>query len=209
MKFEEILDAIRVKYEDLDKIREEVLVLHRKIIRECSEVIKKIHRHEWEQIQDHLDHLKGKLGELRDQMKPLLEVDVSNYLITPEQEYCEAAMLWTCVREQSFPSPQELAISPLSYLLGLADTVGELRRLCLDSIRAGHVDQAVRSFRQMETILDGLFSFDFPKGLLPRLRSKVDSARNIVNRTRADITLAVQSHELNENLKKYMHSEEK
>ncbi|MHA1733726.1 MAG: hypothetical protein ACTSU5_17405 [Promethearchaeota archaeon] len=197
------MGQIRDEYEVLDRKREELLGLHRKVIRRCSEVIKKIHRREWGDLESNFDEIRGDLKILREGMKPLIQVNVSNYLLVPEQEFCEAEVLWSCIKDSPVPSPADLEISPLSYLLGLADAVGELRRECLDNIREDHIDQALRSFEQMEAILDGLFTFDFPKGLLPRLRKKVDAARNIVNRTRADVTMAIQSRKLNENFQKF------
>ena len=50
------------------------------------------------------------------------------YLITPEQEYVEAACLIAIVEKKDIPSDKKLAVMPESYVLGLLEFVGELKR---------------------------------------------------------------------------------
>ena len=78
-----------------------------------------------------------------------------------------------------------------SYLNGLADVIGELRRSSLDSLRHDDVSKAEQLLSKMEDILEGLQSFDYPNALVPDLRRKCDVGRALVERTRGDLTRAV------------------
>ena len=48
-------------------------------------------------------------------------------MITPEQEFVEAACLIAVVEKKDIPSDKKLAVMPESYVLGLLDCVGELK----------------------------------------------------------------------------------
>lgn len=193
MDFEAVVREVGKKYEELDAIRESVLNLSRKIVRSCAQSVKLAHRGEWEKVDAILATVAGQVSRLKESVAPLLEVGVANYAITPEQEFCEVVLLSKILRELPLPRPGDLGVSPLAYLTGAADVVGELRRYCLDSVRNGSIDEGVRAFEKMEEILDALFTLDFPSGLIPGLRKKVDMARRVVNATRSDVTFAVQA----------------
>jgi translin len=66
----------------------------------------------------------------------------------------------------------------------------------LDTLREEKVDSAVNLLGFMEEILDELHTFDFPNALVPELRRKCDVARSIIERTRGDITSAIQQSKL-------------
>jgi translin len=66
----------------------------------------------------------------------------------------------------------------------------------LDALREERVDSAVNLLGFMEEILDELHTFDFPNSLVPELRRKCDVGRSIIERTRGDITAAIQQSKL-------------
>jgi len=57
------------------------------------------------------------------------------YLITPEQEFVEAHSFLAIVENKEIPSLKSLKVSEASYILGLLDCIGELKRFVLDNIR--------------------------------------------------------------------------
>ena len=77
-----------------------------------------------------------------------------------------------------------------AYLLGLADTVGELRRFTLDALRGGDLPTAERYLAVMEEILEALLRFDYPAALVA-LKPKQDTARALIERTRGELAVAV------------------
>jgi len=90
----------------------------------------------------------------------------------------------------------ELNINPLNFLLGLADVIGELRRYALDNIRNSRVEDLNSILEKMDEIYTYLFTIDYPSGVTQDLRHKVDVARNIIEKTRGDISLAIQMDDL-------------
>ncbi|MHA1914091.1 MAG: hypothetical protein ACW97V_06985 [Promethearchaeota archaeon] len=169
--------------------------LSRDIIRDCSICIKHIHRQEYGKYQEKLNVIKANHGNL-------VKIINSNpgvfdkHLKTPEQEYIELIALYSIINNESIPSPSELKVNALNYALGLADVVGELRRYALDNIRKSQTEGLNMILEDMDEIYTYLFSIDYPSGITQDLRRKVDVARNIIERTRGDVSLAIQMNEL-------------
>ncbi|HDZ17060.1 MAG TPA: haloacid dehalogenase [archaeon] len=189
--FTEISKNLEILYHD----REEILRLSRKIVRDCSISIKHIHRKEFIIYQEKIDNVKKV-------HKQLVECVNRNpglffkYLKTPEQEFTESVIFYSIVNKEALPTPSDLKINPINYILGLADVVGELRRFALDSMRNSQVEDLNDILESMDEIYTHLFSLDYPSGLTQDLRHKIDVARNIIEKTRGDVSLAIQMNDL-------------
>jgi translin len=128
------------------------------------------------------------------------------------QEYAEAQTLLHLVEQDRFIDPEELGIPAISYVLGLADVIGEFRRRALDSLRKGDVKTAEKCLQTMEQIYIELMSMDEAYMLVPGLRRKSDVARHIIETTRGDITIEARRSTLEEcmkNLEKIVKSKKK
>jgi translin len=75
-----------------------------------------------------------------------------------------------------------------TYLNGLAETIGELRRRCLDILRNGYSTEAERLLTAMDDIYAVLVTMDYPDAITNGLRRQTDVARSIIERTRGDLT---------------------
>jgi translin len=104
--------------------------------------------------------------------------------------------LYRIIKNQNLPSPSDLGINPLNYALGLADVIGELRRYILDNIRNSNIEDITRILEIMDEIYMDLFSLDYPSGLTQDLRHKTDKARNIIEKTRGDVSITLQMNNL-------------
>lgn len=189
--FNEISKNLEILYHD----REEILGLSRKMIRDCSISIKHIHRKEFIMYQEKINNIKII-------HKQLVECVNRNpgvffkHLRTPEQEYTESVIFYSIINKEVLPTPSELKINPINYLLGLADVVGELRRFALDSMRNSQIEDLNDILESMDEIYTQLFSLDYTSGLTQDLRHKIDVARNIIEKTRGDVSLAIQMNDL-------------
>ena len=195
-----IFDEIHEFLTSSDHNREEILLLSRTIIRNCSNMIKFVHRNELQEAQNNLiaiEHDLTKLLEIRD-----LSLRVDFNVLQAFQEYIEGLLFYQFAIKQPFPLPSSLPHIPLvAYILGLCDLIGELRRYCLDHMRENlDLKEAERAMSMMEDIFDQLFTLDYPSGLIPGVRKKTDAARGIVERTRGDLTMAVNRGKLEEKL---------
>jgi translin len=110
------------------------------------------------------------------------------YLITPEQEFVEAACLIAIVEQKEIPSDKKLSVMPESYVLGLLDCVGELKRQVFDKIRMDKIDEATRMFEVMESLYLQLYTFSMYDKVVKEARRKIDVNRILVDDVRSVIT---------------------
>jgi len=200
MNLKNIFSELTKDLDNLDQDREEILRISRTIIRDCSIAIKNVHRKEFDLYQEKIETIKA-------HHKKLLSLINKNpgiffkYLKTPEQEYAEAVSFHSILTKKDLPKASDLNIHPLNYVLGLADVIGELRRYALDNIRNSQIDDLNDILEQMDEIYTELFSLDYPSGLTQDLRHKVDQIRNIIEKTRGDVSISLQMNDLKKCIK--------
>ena len=114
--------------------------------------------------------------------------EFKKYLITPEQEFVEANSFLAVVENKEIPSLKSLNVSDESYILGLLDCIGELKRLVLDNIRNGQLKEADRIFNVMENLYQALYPFAMYDKIVKETRRKLDVNRILVEETRSVIT---------------------
>jgi len=94
-------------------------------------------------------------------------------------------------------------VPSVDYVLGLADVVGEYRRLALDALREGDVKKGEKCLETMDEIYIELTAMDEAYMLVPGLRRKCDIARKIIETTRGDITQEIRRKSLEDYLKRF------
>ena len=109
-------------------------------------------------------------------------------MIAPEQEFVEAACLIAIVEHKEIPTDKKLSVMPESYVLGLLDCVGELKRQVFDKIRIDKIDEAVRIFEIMENLYLHLYTFSMYDKVVKEARRKIDVNRILVEDVRSVIT---------------------
>jgi len=110
------------------------------------------------------------------------------YLITPEQEFVEAHSFLAIVENKEIPSLKSLKVSEESYVLGLLDCIGELKRFVLDNIRNDQLKKAEMIFNVMDNLYQALYPFAMYDKIVNETRRKLDVYRILVEETRAVIT---------------------
>lgn len=164
--------------------REFLLRNTREIVILCSRSIIATHRGD---IRTGKRNLRD-AGALIKKFKKRATGDLKRYLVTPEQEFVEAAALIAVAEKREIPSERALAVTPESYVQGLLDCVGELKRMTFDRIRTGSVDEAARIFDIMEGLYLSLYTFSMYDKVLKEARRKIDVNRILVEDVRAAIT---------------------
>ena len=131
-----ILDHFAAK----NAAREQALSASRTIIRMSANSIRAVHRGEFDKAAAQLDEAKG----VRDAAVKALEghADVyhAGFLHDAQKEYAEARTTLALLSGGAIPSPEELGVEYPAYLNGIAEAVGEMRRMVLDRLRAGEYD---------------------------------------------------------------------
>ena len=186
-----ILDHFAAK----NAAREQALSASRTIIRMSANSIRAVHRGEFEKAAAQLDEAKG----VRDAAVKALEghADVyhAGFLHDAQKEYAEARTTLALLSGGSIPSPEELGVEYPAYLNGIAEAVGEMRRMVLDRLRAGEYDGCEEILDAMDDIYSVLVTIDFPDAMTGGLRRTTDQTRGILEKTRGDLTMAMVQRE--------------
>ena len=178
------LNKIAKSLGDVQDSREFLLKNTREIVILCSKSIIAVHKGDLVNGKKNLI----KAGKLLKMYKKKATGDLRRYLITPEQEFVEATCLIAIVEQKEIPSDKMLSVMPESYVLGLLDCVGELKRQVFDKIRIGEIDESVRIFDIMENLYLQLYTFSMYDKVVKEARRKVDVNRILVDDVRSVIT---------------------
>ena len=120
----------------------------------------------------------------------------STFMLDGEKELCEAIFFISFTSNKVVPSKYINIFSPSSLLKGMAEAASELRRAALDKIRENNVLESEKYLEIMNEVVDVLESVDYPEGVTTGLRRTTDQLRSVVERTRGDITIALERKEL-------------
>ena len=193
---ENIIGKIREVLDEKDQVRENALKITRETVRLSAEAIRAIHRGELENAKSTIKEVKKKLENLATELREHPDIYFSGYVYSAYQEYVEAAVLLSILEGSKIPSPEDLNVPYVPYLLGLGDVIGELRRQILDAIRKDQLDQGEFFLGIIEEIYEALSTLGYPNAIVPGLRHKCDVARNILEKTRGDLTNAIHRNRL-------------
>jgi translin len=160
--------------------RERILKNSRDVILACSRAIVAVHAGKLKDASRGVEDAKKMLMELRKDGKGSL----ARYLVSPEAEFVEAASVLAISKGKPLPDASSLEVSSEAYLLGLLDTVGELKRLLLVALTEGKVKKAEQYFKTMEDLYALLSSFAVFDNVVNGVRRKIDVARMITEDTR-------------------------
>ena len=192
------LDRISKTLSNTQENREFLLKNTREIIILCSRSIISVHKGDLKTAKKNLSQADLLLQKYRKKATS----DLRRYLITPQQEFVEAACLIAVVEGKEIPSDKKLKLFEESYVLGLLDCVGELKRMVFDKIRIGAIKDALRIFEIMENLYLHLYTFSMYDKVVKEARRKIDVDRILVDDTRGAITEEKRRSELIETLKK-------
>lgn len=175
-----------------DAARERALVLSRELTRRAASAIRAVHRAEWEEADSILREAGQIAAELQGASEGQAMVYAAGFVQDAQKEYAEAQITRALIAGQSLPSPEALGIEPVPYLNGLAEATGELRRHIVDAIRQDALDRSEELLQVMNEIYDLLVTFDYPDAISMGLKRRLDMVRGVLERTRSDLTNAIQ-----------------
>ena len=195
-----IADRIRESFVAKDAAREKVLPICREVIRFSSLSIRALHRQELDKSGELLQSARKLLDEAEQALTDGIEIR-TGFLIDAQKEYAEGSITLALVKGERLPTPEELHVDEVAFLLGMAEAVGELRRYLLDKMRSGDLSRGEEFLSDMDDIYNILVTMDFPDALTHGLRRTTDNMRGVLEKTRSDLTLTIRQKELEERLK--------
>jgi translin len=201
MSLREILREIKDELTRKDTIRQEIQKATRKATQLSKQAIFQVHKNELNKAQNILKEAKITLYKYNDSNTNYLNLPIGN-MAAAFEEYSEACILLNLVTKGIFISHKEINVPLISYVLGLGDVVGELRRLALDSLRRGETKKAEDFLKMMEKIYEELINLDEIQFLINGLRRKCDIARKLIEITRGDVTIEIRRNILKNSISK-------
>ncbi|MBU0586015.1 hypothetical protein KJ780_00730 [Candidatus Micrarchaeota archaeon] len=163
-----------------ESVLDELIKKNREIVRITANSIKDMHAGK-------IDSAKTLLKKAEVEIAALRKKAPDNEPTHIMQEYCEAIILLYAIEEKELPSSIDLNATPESYLNGLLDCIGELKRQMYESLRKGKRKNAERYFNLMESIYDELLPLKFSNALLHDFRRKQDVARIQIEQARGEL----------------------
>lgn len=197
-----ITEFIRQSFETRTAARDQALARARLLTRHCANAIRAIHRNEPDHAREHLSEARQIAESIHSDLADYPDLYYAGYTQDALKEYAEANTVFAMVYDETLPSPDDLKLECATYLQGLAESAGELRRRCLDILRNGHSEEAERLLSNMDNIYAVLVTMDYPDAITGGLRRLTDIVRGINERTRGDMTLSVRQEHLEQSLKR-------
>ncbi len=200
-KLDLIAEEIRQVFEAKTAARDRALAQTRTLTRLCANAIRAVHREERQEAALGLQQAAVLVEALRKELESYPDLYYAGYTQDALKEYAEASIVYALIDSQPLPAPNELGLEASTYLRGLAEASGELRRRILDILRHGYSDEAERLLQHMDDIYAVLVTMDYPDAITEGLRRLTDLARGINERTRGDITISLRQQRLETNLR--------
>jgi len=195
-KLEKIAEEIRQNFDILTARRDQALTQARALTRACALSIRAVHRDETDVMQAHLEEARQLADALRSGLADFPALFYAGYTQDSLKEFAEASITCTLIHHEPLPTPAELDLPPHTYLNGLAESVGEMRRRCLDMLRQDNSAEAEHLLENMDDIYSILVTMDYPDAITNGLRRQTDIIRAIIERTRGDVTFSLRGEKL-------------
>ena len=196
------IDNVRDILNETFTLREQALKLSRETIRFCANSIRASHRREFDKAKELMDEAGKRVFSVKDMLKNKPEIYFTGYVLDAQKEYGEAVLTNAIIRNIELPSHTEIGIEPAVYLNSLAEAAGESRRYALDEMRNNNFDNVERVLNVMDDIYCMLITVDFPDAISLGLKRHTDMVRNILEKTRSEITLIKHQQDLKSSIDK-------
>jgi translin len=204
-----ILKEVKKELMQKDEVRENAQQSMRKATSLSKQAILFIHQKRHKEAKKLIENSKEIIFRLQALAKENPDIIYSGMFSAALQEYAEANIFLELIRNSRFVTPNELNVPSADYVLGLADVVGEYRRLTLDALREGDAEKGKECLKTMDEIYVELMAMDEAYMLVPGLRRKCDVARRVIESTRGDVTQEVRRKALENYLKQFERAQER
>jgi translin len=195
-----IAERIHQSFEARTAARDRALSQARTLTRFCAHAIRAVHRGDRAMARQQLDKAHELAESLKEGLREFPDLYYAGYTRDALKEYAEANIVYAVVEDGQLPTPEMLGLEYGAYLNGLAETVGEMRRRCLDILRHGYSEEVEDLLAYMEDVYAVLVSMDYPSAITGNLRRQTDIVRGIMERTRGDVTVSLREQHLAQNL---------
>ncbi len=193
INFDKIENKFREFFEKQDEVREKALRFTREIGRISFKAVKKIHEGKLKEAEENIEKGLEILKNTKKILSEFPEIYYAGFLHSSEKELIEALITLFLIRDKKIPEFEKYNFDIKSFLHGLCESTGEIRRYILDKIREGKIEGIESYLDIMDEIYYFVLEFQYTDALTRGLRRQVDYMRGIIERTRAEVTSAILS----------------
>ncbi len=188
---ENTIVEITAELDNIDSKREGIIAINRKLNRTSGRGIARIVK--GEDPTDNLLEARELMKNLSNEIVDVVSLTSWRFTNAGVEEYVEFEILYSIINGNVIPKPVDLLVPSWMWITGLADVMGELRRIILNRLLVNKVDEAKELLNSMQIIYDLIVSLDFSKSIISNLRKKIDVARIKIERTESDVVNASMS----------------
>ncbi len=188
---QDLTSTVLQALEAVSAARETALAASRQTVRRSANAIRALHRGDTTAADGLIAEARRLLSEAEDAVRDHPEIRWVGFVHDAEKEYAEACITRAVLQGGAVPPPQVVSVTGVAWLHGVAEAIGELRRAVLDALRKGDFAAAEALFARMDDMFEVLVSVDYPDAMTQGLRRATDATRGILERTRADVTMAL------------------
>jgi translin len=181
---DKLFEEIRRELSSIEERRENILKGIRDILIYTRKIMSSIHRGDLKEAEKYIVLADSKDKELR----VYANNDLYHYLIDAEAEIVESKILYAIAAKKDIPSYKELDVKIHSYLFGILDSIGEIKRMILDLLRNDKYEDTLRLFEFIEDTYSLIMPLAIYDNILPGLRRKLDQDKMIIESVREIIT---------------------
>jgi translin len=179
-----------------NRARERSLPLCRQMIQNSGNAIRSAHRQDPGSARQLLDANRLLNEQVLAAVADSDEMRQAGFLHDAQKEYAEACITYALIQGIPVPEAAQVGVPMPAYLNGLGESVGEMRRFILDSLRRGETARCEELLDTMDDIYGVLMAMDYPDTVTHGLRRNSDAARGLIERTRGDLTNALRQDAL-------------
>ena len=169
-----IAERARLYLDGKNAARDVALARSRELIRYCANTIRATHRGEFDEAENLLATARQAAANMVAGLEGHADLYHAGYTQDALKEFAEASITFCLITDRPLPTPEELAVLPDTYLNGLGEAAGELRRYVLDVVRHGKVERCESMLQAMEDIYSLLVTMDYPDAVTSGLRRTTD-----------------------------------
>jgi translin len=185
---------------DRNRDREQALAVSREVVRSSANAIRAVHRADFDEARELVQKGAARLKEAEHIRVDNPLIYNAGFMNDARKEFTEANVTLAVISGGPLPRLEDLGVDPSSYLNGMAEVIGELRRYILDRLRSDEVERCQEMMEVMDEIYGVLVTVDFPEAVTGGLRHTTDAMRGILERTRGDLTVAMRQYALESRL---------
>ena len=200
---DEIIEGIHQSFDITTTKRDQALKQARMLTRHCAQAIRALHRDDDHLVDENLAEAARLVDELNANQTEYPTLYYTGYTQDALKEFAEAKITQAIMHHKALPTPEALKLEHATYLKGMAEAAGELRRRSMDILRHNHTEEAEYLLDSMDEIYAVLVTMDYPDAITGGLRRLTDIVRGVTERTRGDLTMSLRQTRLEKRLQAF------